>query len=300
MDFPLTQTPPQPLPHLPHGALNQQVSAQQQQMYPKMEQNQQESCAQFQRGGPPPLGHGGPQGDFQRHAALRMHLLQRQSERGSLGHTHPQTPVDYKRGVRPIKMVNGPRFEHPHHQGPGPPPLMQHQQQGREMGMVAGGIQVKQEYNPQPQTSCCGEQSQSSSQRSILATMEQTLRQYQLSPVFDRKSLVIRSPNKVKVEQSGAVTVLSTHADLDGGSGGMEDMGMGRPGSNGLKRPHLDFTPKQEPLLQSFMNSPMKLLDTPIKNLMDTPIKTQYDIPSCHCMGESHFMSVFTHRLFVG
>jgi hypothetical protein len=130
--------------------------------------------------------------------------------------------------------------------------------------------------------------------------MEQTLRQYQLSPVFDRKSLVIRSPNKVKVEQSGAVTVLSTHADLDGGSGGMEDMGMGRPGSNGLKRPHLDFTPKQEPLLQSFMNSPMKLLDTPIKNLLDTPIKTQYDIPSCHCMGESHFMSVFTHRLFVG
>ncbi|XP_036809916.1 methylcytosine dioxygenase TET2 [Oncorhynchus mykiss] len=284
MDFPLTQTPPQPLPHLPHGALNQQVSAQQQQMYPKMEQNQQESCAQFQRGGPPPLGHGGPQGDFQRHAALRMHLLQRQSERESLGPPHPQSPVDFKHGARPIKMVNGPRFEHPHHQGPGPPPLMQHQQQGREMGMVAGGIQVKQEYNPQPQTSCCGERSQSSSQRSILATMEQTLRQYQLSPVFDRKSLVIRSPNKVKVEQSGAVTVLSTHADLDGGSGGMEDMGMGRPGSNGLKRPHLDFTPKQEPLLQSFMNSPMKLLDTPIKNLLDTPIKTQYDIPSCHCM----------------
>ncbi|KAF3852560.1 hypothetical protein F7725_005915 [Dissostichus mawsoni] len=32
------------------------------------------------------------------------------------------------------------------------------------------------------------------------------------------------------------------------------------------------------------MDSPMKLLDTPIKNLLDTPLKTQYDIASCHCV----------------
>ncbi|XP_010886825.2 methylcytosine dioxygenase TET2 [Esox lucius] len=278
MDFPLTQTPPQP--HLPQGALNQQVSTQQQQMYPKMEQIQPDSCAQYQRGGPPPLGHGGPQGDFQRHAALRMHLLQRQSERGSLCPPNPQGPGDFKHGLRPVKLENGPRFEHPHNLGPGPPPLMQRQQQGGELGV--GGVQVKQEYNPQPQVSCGGDQSQSSSQRSILATMEQTLRQYQLSPVFERKSLIVKSPNKVKVEQSGAVTVLSTNADL---SMGAEDLGMGGgPATNVLKRSHPDYTPKKEPMLQSFMDSPMKLLDTPIKNLLDTPIKTQYDIPSCHCV----------------
>ncbi|KAJ3614456.1 hypothetical protein NHX12_018028, partial [Muraenolepis orangiensis] len=40
----------------------------------------------------------------------------------------------------------------------------------------------------------------------------------------------------------------------------------------------------KEPSLQTFLESPMKLLDTPIKNLLDTPIKTQYDIASCHCV----------------
>ncbi|KAL1023811.1 hypothetical protein UPYG_G00046540 [Umbra pygmaea] len=257
-DFPLTPTSTQPQPHLPHEASNHQMSIQQQQMYAKMEQIL-------------------PQGDFQKHAALRMHLLQRQSERTSLGPTHPQSPGDFKQDLRPIKLENGPRFEHPHHQGTGPPPPTQHLQQGGEMGV--GSVRVKQEYDPQPQASCAGEQSDS--QQSILATMEQTLRQYQLSPVFDRKSLIINSPNKVKVEQSGPVTVLSTNADLGEGT---NHLGMGCPATNTLKRPHPDFTPKKEPMLQSFIESPMKLLDTPIKNLLDTPLKTQYEIPSCHCV----------------
>ena len=146
-------------------------------------------------------------------------------------------------------------------------------------GMV-GGVQIKQEPNTQHPVSTC---EQSGSQRSILATMEQTLRQYQLSPVFERKTLNIKSPNKIKVESSGSVTILSTNADLGGGGGG-EDAGPAFP-TSGMKR-HPDFTPKKEPSLQCFVDSPLKLLDTPIKNLLDTPIKTQYDIPSCHCVGE--------------
>jgi hypothetical protein len=39
-------------------------------------------------------------------------------------------------------------------------------------------------------------------------------------------------------------------------------------------------------VLNNFLESPSKLLDTPIKNLLDTPVKTQYDFPSCRCVGK--------------
>ncbi|XP_076831585.1 tet methylcytosine dioxygenase 2 [Brachyhypopomus gauderio] len=208
---PHSQTQPQP----PDGVHGPQMLTQ---MFPKAEI--QDSCAQFQRG---PLPSPGPQGDLQRHNALRIHLLQKQ-ERPS----HPQSPSQIRPNQHAIKQEK----------------------------LLA---KVKQEH---PSSAC--EQSQS---KSILATMEQQLQQYNLSPVFERKSLVIKSPSKVKVEVSGGVTVLSTNMD---GSG--ED-----------RKP--DFTPKKlEPGLQTFLDSPMKLLDTPIKNLLDTPVKTQYDIPPCHCV----------------
>ncbi|GLD52335.1 methylcytosine dioxygenase TET2 isoform X1 [Lates japonicus] len=242
----------------PPGALNQQVSTQ---MYPKAEQQLKTSCTQFQRGPRLPLGPTSPQGDFQRHAALRMHLLQRQERQGP---PHPpQSTSDPKHGLRAVKVENGPRFELPG------PQQQEQQLQMREAGI--GGMQVKQEN----QQSLCA---QSKRQGSILATMEQSLRQYQLSPVFEKKSLVINSANKVKVESSGPVTILSTNTDLSG-------MESSAAASNTvvLKKPP-DSTPKKEHLLQSFMDSPMKLLDTPIKNLLDTPMKTQYDIASCHCV----------------
>uniref|UniRef100_A0A667YGE9 Methylcytosine dioxygenase TET n=1 Tax=Myripristis murdjan TaxID=586833 RepID=A0A667YGE9_9TELE len=256
IDFP--KTPTQSQPQLPQGALNQQVSAQ---MYPKGEQQQHTSCAQFQRGLRLPLGPGGPHGDFQRHAALRMHLLQRQERQGT---PHPpQSPSDAKQGLQAMKMENGGQFDLPGLQ------RQEQQLQGREIGM--GVMQVKQEHL---QSVC----EQSKKQGSILASMEQSLKQYELSPVFEKKSLVINSSNKVKVESSGPVTILSTNTDLGAG----ESLGASAA-AVALKRPP-DFTPKKEPLLQSFMESPMKLLDTPIKNLLDTPIKTQYDIASCHCV----------------
>ncbi|XP_026158303.1 methylcytosine dioxygenase TET2 [Mastacembelus armatus] len=238
-DFPQTSTQPQP--HLPQGALNQQVSIQ---MYPKAEQQLKTSCTQFQRGPRLPQGPG----DFQRHAALRMHLLQKQERHGPP--QSPQSTSDPKHCLRAVKTENGPRFAFPGSQ-----------QQEQQLQM-----QVKQEN----QQSLC---EQSKRQGSILASMEQSLTQYQLSPIFEKKSIVINSSNKVKVESSGPVTVLSTNTDLSGVSGA----------TVALKRPP-DSTPKKEHLLQSFMDSPMKLLDTPIKNLLDTPMKTQYDIASCHCV----------------
>ncbi|XP_035494440.1 methylcytosine dioxygenase TET2 [Scophthalmus maximus] len=255
-DFPQTSTKSQP--HLPQGALIQPVSTQ---MYPKDEQQLKTSCTQFQRGPPLPLGPLSPHGDFQRHAALRMHLLQRQERQGPS--QPPQSTSDPQNGLRAVKLENRPRFELPCSQ------QQEQQLQMREAGI--GGMQVKQEN----QQSLCA---QSKRQSSILASMEQSLRQYQLSPVFEKKSLVINSANKVKVESSGPVTILSTNTDLSG-----VETAPAASAIEGLKKPP-DSTPKKEHLLQSFLDSPMKLLDTPIKNLLDTPVKTQYDIASCHCV----------------
>ncbi|XP_056136375.1 methylcytosine dioxygenase TET2 [Lampris incognitus] len=256
MDFPKTTTQSQP--HLLHDMLKQPVSAQ---TYSKDEKQQQESCALLQRGPQLPLGPTGPNGDFQRHAALRMHLLQRQERQGP-PHA-PQSPSDLKQSLRAVKMENGPRFQ--------PPGVQQQEQQLQRQDMGMTGAKIKQEHF---QSMC----EQNNRQGSILASMEQSLRQYQLSPVFEKKSLVVNSLNKVKVESSGAVTILSTNTELGGG-----ELQGGSSTSVVLKKAP-DFTPKKEPLLQSFMDSPMKLLDTPMRNLLDTPIKTQYDIASCHCV----------------
>lgn len=192
----------------------------------------------------------GAQGDLQRHAALRMHLLQRQQSPNNI---RPSMPI--------IKSENCSSLET---SAQLPPIEVQRQDQDKAKVMP---VVVKQEH---PSSSC--EQSQ---QRSILATMEQQLKQYQLSPVFERKSMVIKSPNKVKVEMAGAVTVLSTSAE-----GNAKEQ---------CKPQH--FTPPKmiEPGLQSFLESPMKMLDTPIKNLLDTPLKTQYDISPCHCVGKRFY-----------
>ncbi|XP_051560923.1 methylcytosine dioxygenase TET2 isoform X2 [Myxocyprinus asiaticus] len=186
-----------------------------------------------------------PQADLQRHAALRMHILQKQERQG---------PNHIRPSMQAMKSENCASLE-----APAQLPPLQMQQQYQDKTKVMPLI-VKQEC---PSSAC--EQSQ---QRSILATMEQQLQQYELSPVFERKSLLIKSPNKVKVEMAGGVTVLSTSAE----------------GNIKHQCKPQDFTPPKKIGLQSFLESPMKLLDTPIKNLLDTPVKTQYDIPSCHCV----------------
>uniref|UniRef100_W5LTC6 Methylcytosine dioxygenase TET n=1 Tax=Astyanax mexicanus TaxID=7994 RepID=W5LTC6_ASTMX len=235
-DFQIQQrSNPQPqTPDGPHGA---QMPAQ---MFPKTEL--QESCAQFQR---QPLQSPGPQIDFHKHAALRQRLLHKQ-ERPHC----PQSPLEIRPNLFNIKREPG--LEDPMPNIRMPAPRMQHPD------MLTN---VKQEC---PSPSC-----EDSQQKSILAAMEQRLQQYQLSPVFEKKPLPIKSPNKVKVEMSGGVTVISTNLEC----------------TNEEQRKLSNSTPRKvEPGLQSFLESPMKLLDTPIKNLLDTPIKAQYDIAPCHCV----------------
>lgn len=188
----------------------------------------QDPCTQIQKGS---LSIQGAKADMQKHAALRMHLLQKQEG---------QSPNNIRPDMHTLKSENS--------------------------------IVVKQESNS---PECAQMQ-----QRSILAKLEQQLKQYQPSPVFERKSLVIKSPNKVKVEMAGGVTVLSTSTE-------------------GLIKEECkpnNFTPpkKIQNGLQSFLESPMKLLSTPIKNLLDTPMKTQYDIPSCHCVGKMFYIALFS------
>ncbi|XP_077575966.1 tet methylcytosine dioxygenase 2 [Stigmatopora nigra] len=240
MDFPHTSTQSQT--YLQQGAINKQIPTL---MYPKTE-HQMNACSQLQRGSH--LGLPIPQGDHQRHEALRMHLLQKDRQ----GPPHStQNTRDNKHGLAKIKIENEPRFTTP----------------GSQQNL--GGLQIKQEN----QESTC----ETIRQNNILASMEQSLKQYQLSPVFEKKSIVFNS-NKVKVESTGPVTILSTNADLCK----VEPPGVPMPTMTYKRTP--DSTPKKEQLLQRFMDSPMKLLDTPIKNLLDTPIKTQYEIPSCHCV----------------
>lgn len=83
-----------------------------------------------------------------------------------------------------------------------------------------------------------------------------------------------RSPKKIKIESSGAVTVLSTtcfHSE----EGGQE------------ATPTKAENPLT-PTLSGFLESPLKYLDTPTKSLLDTPAKkAQAEFPTCDCVGKS-------------
>ncbi|XP_036403205.1 methylcytosine dioxygenase TET3 [Megalops cyprinoides] len=92
------------------------------------------------------------------------------------------------------------------------------------------------------------------------------------SPVV-ANSFIQRSSSAIgeglfKVETSGSVTVLSTQTHNT--EGGEPDF----PGES---------TPTKN-TLDSFLESPLKFLDTPTKNLMDTPSKKGVDFPNCDCV----------------
>ncbi|KAM5192807.1 methylcytosine dioxygenase TET2 [Mantella aurantiaca] len=108
--------------------------------------------------------------------------------------------------------------------------------------------------------------------KSILETMEQQMKQYPGKSLFHHHVSTIRSPKQVKVESSGPVTILTTHTNSSTGDHHVH--------------PH-EKTPTKRvagSALNHFLESPSKLLSTPVKNLFDTPVKTQYDFPSCSCV----------------
>lgn len=85
---------------------------------------------------------------------------------------------------------------------------------------------------------------------------------------------VARSPKKIKIESSGAVTVLSTTC-FQSEEGGQE------------ATPTKAENPLT-PTLSGFLESPLKYLDTPTKSLLDTPAKrAQAEFPTCDCVGKS-------------
>ncbi|XP_045655190.1 methylcytosine dioxygenase TET2 isoform X1 [Ursus americanus] len=198
-----------------------------------------------------------PQKDGQKHAALRWHLLQRQEQQQA---QHPPTESCHDQMHRPIKVE------------PGSKPHTCMRPMSAQPENKTWKKMTKQEIPP---PNCDNVQ-----QRSILETMEQHLKQFQVKSLFDHKALMLKSQKQVKVEMSGPVTVLTrqtTAAELDSHTQALEQQAT----------PSSEKTPTKRTagsVLNNFLESPSKLLDTPIKNLLDTPVKTQYDFPSCRCV----------------
>ncbi|KAJ1217499.1 hypothetical protein NDU88_005093 [Pleurodeles waltl] len=117
-------------------------------------------------------------------------------------------------------------------------------------------------------------------QRSIIETMEEQVKRFQVKSLFNNKPLKNKSPRHAKVETSGSVTVLTTHAKAPEFEGYV-------PGLAKQSMIPLEKTPTKRTsgsYLNNFLESPSTLFGTPIKNLLDTPVKTQYDFPSCNCV----------------
>ncbi|XP_020140103.1 methylcytosine dioxygenase TET2 [Microcebus murinus] len=200
-----------------------------------------------------------PQKDLHKHAALRWHLLQKQ-ELQQQQTQQPQPESGHQQVPRPIKVEPGSK-----------PHACMHPVSTQPENKVWKKV-AKQEIPP---PSCDNVQ-----QKSIIETMEQHLKQFQVKSLFDHKALALKSQKQVKVEMSGPVTVLTrqtTAAELDGPTPALEQQAT----------PSSEKTPTKRAagsVLNNFLESPSKLLDTPIKNLLDTPVKTQYDFPSCRCV----------------
>ncbi|XP_057560859.1 methylcytosine dioxygenase TET2 isoform X2 [Hippopotamus amphibius kiboko] len=198
-----------------------------------------------------------PQKDFQKHAALRWHLLQKQEQQQT---QQLQAESCHGQVQRPIKVEPGSK----------PHACMRPTSAQPENKMWK---KIPKQEIPPP--SC-----ENMQPRSILETMEQHVKQFQVKSLFDHKALTLKSQKQVKVEMSGPVTILTrqtTAAELDSHTPALEQQAP----------PSSEKTPTKRTagsVLNNFLESPSKLLDTPIKNLLDTPVKTQYDFPSCRCV----------------
>ncbi|XP_048367952.1 methylcytosine dioxygenase TET3 isoform X2 [Sphaerodactylus townsendi] len=88
---------------------------------------------------------------------------------------------------------------------------------------------------------------------------------------------VARSPKQIKIESSGAITVVSTTCFYSD-----ENQNTDTASMEGT--PTKDQVPLT-PTLSGFLESPLKYLDTPTKSLLDTPAKrAQAEFPTCNCV----------------
>ncbi|CAI5784564.1 Methylcytosine dioxygenase TET, partial [Podarcis lilfordi] len=195
-----------------------------------------------------------PQRDFQKHAALRCHILNRQEQQNKSDTCHGV-------GHKPIKAEAGSKLN------VCTPPS------AGQLENKAWKKTIKQEI----QHFGC----ENMQQKSIIETMEQQLKQFQVRTPFDHKSLTIKSPKHVKVETVGPITILSRNsaaADFNSHAASLDQQPIHSSEKTPTKRTAAGTA------LNHFLESPSKLLDTPVKNLLDTPVKTQYDFPSCSCV----------------
>ncbi|KFO89858.1 Methylcytosine dioxygenase TET2, partial [Buceros rhinoceros silvestris] len=195
--------------------------------------------------------------DFQKHAALRWHLLQKQEQQA---YQQPKTETGSSAARKPIKIEAGTKSN-------------------VCMRPSAGQLENRMWKKPIKQENqhfgC-----ENMQQKSIIETMEQQLKQIQVKSLFDHKTFTVKSPKHVKVETAGPITILSRNtsaADFDAQTPILDQQANLSAEKTPTKR-------TAGTVLNNFLDSPSKLLDTPVKNLLDTPAKTQYDFPSCSCV----------------
>ncbi|KAK9395342.1 methylcytosine dioxygenase TET3 [Crotalus adamanteus] len=89
--------------------------------------------------------------------------------------------------------------------------------------------------------------------------------------------LAAQSPKHIKIESSGAITVVSTTCFYSDENQNPDPAALeGTPTKN--QEPFM-------PSLSGFLESPLKYLDTPTKSLLDTPAKrAQAEFPTCDCV----------------
>ncbi|NXW20137.1 TET2 dioxygenase, partial [Circaetus pectoralis] len=195
--------------------------------------------------------------DFQKHAALRWHLLQKQEQQA---YQQPKIEIGPNAARKPIKIEAGTKSN-------------------VCMRPSAGQLENKmwkKTIKQENQHFGC----ENMQQKSIIETMEQQLKQIQVKSLFDHKTFTIKSPKHVKVETAGPITILSRNtsaADFDTQTPILDQQANSSAEKTPTKR-------TAGTVLNNFLDSPSKLLDTPVKNLLDTPAKTQYDFPSCSCV----------------
>lgn len=199
-----------------------------------------------------------PPRDFQKHAALRWHILNKQEQQVNQNKSETFPSM----GHRPIKAEAGSKSNVCLRPSVG------------QLENKTWKKTIKQEV----QHFGC----ENLQQKSIIETMEQQLKQIQVKTLFDHKSLTIKSPKHVKLETAGPITILSrnsTAADFNSYAASFDQQAIHPNEKTPTKR-------TAGSALNHFLESPSKLFDTPVKNLLDTPVKTQYDFPSCSCVGE--------------
>ncbi|NWV16992.1 TET2 dioxygenase, partial [Origma solitaria] len=195
--------------------------------------------------------------DFQKHAALRWHLLQKQEQHA---YQQPKTETGPSAARKPIKIEAGTKSN-------------------VCMRPSAGQLENKmwkKTIKQENQHFGC----ENMQQKSIIETMEQQLKQIQVKSLFDHKTFTLKSPKHVKVETAGPITILSRNTSA-------ADFDTQTPILDQQANLSAEKTPTKRTagtVLNNFLDSPSKLLDTPVKNLLDTPAKTQYDFPSCSCV----------------